>query len=608
MESGRSGDIIVRVNSKIIKTGSKRLANQVIKQQQFKNTENIITPYTEIISENKIIIDLVRGHTLAEKLFTSSIQEIKNYAQRLLEIIDFNLKTSSLEVFRSKICLDKLSTIKEIEETKIFPELTKQILSIKCKIPVGVCHGDLTISNCMIDIDGKLVLLDFLDTFYETPIQDIASLFQETWAEWSLLVCKKSVHGLCRFRIWLKYLEKLLFERYSEQEWWPLVEIFTRIKLIRTLPYLTSDDEKKYIFQVLDSSFPIRLYDKPVFPIPATRNFIMSVAGKSSRFPDIKPKWLLTHPDGRLIVQASLEGIPIDTFDRRIIIVLQEHVDTYFGKNIENLKIILPTFDFFVLKKTTKDLVEAIQLCISEMLIDGFLFIKDCDNTFFLRNIPSTPEIVLLPLAEVPYMEGKGRVDCDLFGSVTNILEKQPFGHFVSIGGFGFENAKRLLEFPINSISERYTSDLIMWELLNGIDYKSLIGTKYQDWGTADVWFSFTKKFSTFFVDLDGTLVTNRGQFSFPTWEKVTPLEENICCINSLYDNGAHIIITTARPESFRDMTLTQLKEVGIRYNSLIMGLPHSRRFLINDFASSNPYPSAVAINLPRDGSLKQFL
>ena len=56
-------------------------------------------------------------------------------------------------------------------------------------------------------------------------------------------------------------------------------------------------------------------------------------------------------------------------------------------------------------------------------------------------------------------------------------------------------------------------------------------------------------------------------------------------------------------------MTLEELKDKGIEYDQVIMGLPHSRRVLINDFAKSNPYPSATAINMPRNKTdLKELL
>ena len=71
----------------------------------------------------------------------------------------------------------------------------------------------------------------------------------------------------------------------------------------------------------------------------------------------------------------------------------------------------------------------------------------------------------------------------------------------------------------------------------------------------------------------------------------------------------AMIIMTTARPESSRKITEEQLERVGLKYDKLIMGLPHAKRIVINDFAASNIYPSCSAINLHRDTEkLREFI
>ena len=50
-----------------------------------------------------------------------------------------------------------------------------------------------------------------------------------------------------------------------------------------------------------------------------------------------------------------------------------------------------------------------------------------------------------------------------------------------------------------------------------------------------------------------------------------------------------------------QDITLSELNEKGILYDELVMGLPHCKRVIINDFANSNPYPSCEAINISRN-------
>ena len=59
--------------------------------------------------------------------------------------------------------------------------------------------------------------------------------------------------------------------------------------------------------------------------------------------------------------------------------------------------------------------------------------------------------------------------------------------------------------------------------------------------------------------------------------------------------------ITTSRPESYRKSLEQILNNIGIKPYAILMGLNHSTRIIINDFAPTNPYPSAVAIQSVRD-------
>ena len=68
------------------------------------------------------------------------------------------------------------------------------------------------------------------------------------------------------------------------------------------------------------------------------------------------------------------------------------------------------------------------------------------------------------------------------------------------------------------------------------------------------------------------------------------------------YTNGDHIILVTARPWAYKSKTEWQLREAGILYHQILMGLPTGVRFLINDRKVEEPgYDTAVAINLVRD-------
>ena len=64
-----------------------------------------------------------------------------------------------------------------------------------------------------------------------------------------------------------------------------------------------------------------------------TKNLIVPVAGKSSRYPGMRPKWLLTMPDGKLMIEKSLSLLNLKVFSRIIVIVLSDHLKKYTSKN-----------------------------------------------------------------------------------------------------------------------------------------------------------------------------------------------------------------------------------------------------------------------------------
>lgn len=103
----------------------------------------------------------------------------------------------------------------------------------------------------------------------------------------------------------------------------------------------------------------------------------------------------------------------------------------------------------------------------------------------------------------------------------------------------------------------------------------------------------------TVFCDIDGTIFKYRQFDTYLTSEpEVLPgVKETM---HSWINDGAYIVLTTARPESLRDHTVEELNMRGIPYHQLVMGIGRGARFLIND--SEEPGVSrATAISLDRD-------
>ena len=89
-----------------------------------------------------------------------------------MQVVD---KQVLLEKFKSvgeKLIIN--SVLCSDEDTKELFESSLQIFDkIECiKIPIGICHGDLTFSNILFN-GNNYYLIDFLDSFIEYPLMDI---------------------------------------------------------------------------------------------------------------------------------------------------------------------------------------------------------------------------------------------------------------------------------------------------------------------------------------------------------------------------------------------------------------------------------------------------
>jgi len=112
----------------------------------------------------------------------------------------------------------------------------------------------------------------------------------------------------------------------------------------------------------------------------------------------------------------------------------------------------------------------------------------------------------------------------------------------------------------------------------------------------------------TLFIDIDGTLVKHYGVANMQTLKEIYVLPGVKDKLAEWNGKGYIIVLTTGRRESERELTVTQLRSVGIQYDHLIMGLGRGSRVLINDIKpDSDNNPTAVAINLERNKGLENI-
>lgn len=107
-----------------------------------------------------------------------------------------------------------------------------------------------------------------------------------------------------------------------------------------------------------------------------------------------------------------------------------------------------------------------------------------------------------------------------------------------------------------------------------------------------------TSKPKTLFIDLDGTILRHLHRFSDVESTPPLLLDGVLAKMNEWDSHGHRIVLCTARKESARAMTEQQLRDLGLCWDQLLMGLTSGGRVLINDKLSSGQPDRATAINV----------
>jgi len=326
---------------------------------------------------------------------------------------------------------------------------------------------------------------------------------------------------------------------------------------------------------------------------------IIPCAGASSRFPNMRPKYLLTDYAGRLMVENAAEHYIGK--HRVTIVILKEHDEKYMARK-KLQEAFGNRIDIVMLDKLTKGPADTVYQAIKRgrVNLSSPLLIKDCDG-FYETNEQEGNVIYIAKLSKHPRIRTAGAKSYTLTndqGIINSVVEKRIVSDHFCVGGYQFETAQSFVDAfdKLSTTGELFVSNIVDYMISqNNIFFESEV-ENFIDVGTAEDWFDFNNK-PTYFCDIDGTIVKSKWDYNEPC----EPLWDNITALLKEKRRGCKIVFTTSRSDKYNKLTLNMLDELGFGDCPLIMGIHHSKRILINDYANSNPYPTAVAVNIKRD-------
>lgn len=348
---------------------------------------------------------------------------------------------------------------------------------------------------------------------------------------------------------------------------------------------------------------------------------IIPAAGLSTRFGVDKPKFLLQSPHGRPMIAEALSGftnLENSGISSVHIITQKQYLENLSVETLafEIRKVLSLPVHFILLESPTKSMVHTLKSHLINFETDEEFIVKDCDNLVGLDLEILTRHqnsVCYVDLKEYPSVVAYNKSFLKINSSLIldDIIEKEIVSSYINVGCVKFSSASSFLSAlsAYEGDGELYVSDIVRALISRGEIFYTVKAHSYEDWGTLSDWKSYCGRFATYFVDIDGVVSMNTDPLKLvDNWATFSPLEKNCSRLLELQKHG-RLIFTTSRHEENRASLEIGLKAAGFRDFDLLMGLPHSRRYLINDFAPTNPYPSSVAINIPRNSdSLDDYI
>ena len=214
--------------------------------------------YTQQVNDKEFIakMEYVDGLSGGEIVKNGSRKISLSLKEALSIIVSKNIENSKIEKVCSKLFIDKID---KIQKNNLDDDFNQMLIFLKNKfndykiieLPLGPCHGDLTLSNIIVSPTGSLNLIDFLPSFIETPIWDIVKIYQDLKYGWSYRNLKGPRNASAKL-----FFQSCIPNQLSiyNKVWRHEILLLNALNLSRLIPYIKDVNTKKWVLSKLRES------------------------------------------------------------------------------------------------------------------------------------------------------------------------------------------------------------------------------------------------------------------------------------------------------------------------------------------------------------------
>ncbi len=340
---------------------------------------------------------------------------------------------------------------------------------------------------------------------------------------------------------------------------------------------------------------------------------IVPCAGRSSRFPNMPPKWMLPDHDGVPMVVKAVQGLGVPVEDV-VVTVLREHEERFhaleglrqaFGRPVRGV----------ILDQPTASQSETVFETLIRAGLDEPFIVKDSDNYFELSALEERYNYVsVASLNDFDQINprNKSYVQVDQEDIIVNFREKKVISDLFSVGGYYFASPRdfiaaytELSKGTSITSNELYLSEVIAFMILNGHVFRARRVSNYQDWGTVHEWRQKLEGRRVFLVSVDGFLFERGSRFFAPSFENVSANGSAVQAVKDMAGRQHMIVYLSIRPPELEQLTREQISSLGLPSGPIVFDCRIAQWTLLTSPHASLPFATCGSVEIdPADPNL----
>lgn len=345
---------------------------------------------------------------------------------------------------------------------------------------------------------------------------------------------------------------------------------------------------------------------------------IVPCCGRSSRFPNQPPKWILPGHDGQPMLALAVSGLQARREDM-VVAILREHEER-FRVTAGLREVFGQAITVVIHDQPTANQAETVARTLEKLGgQDEAFLVKDSDNVFALGEVEQDYNYVCVDSLnnfDSINPRNKSYLQVDHKGVVTNIREKVVISDLFNVGGYYFTRPSQFLEYferlsksTTSWSRELYISDIIGAMILDGIPFRARTITGYQDWGTVNEWRRALLARRAYLALLDGFVFERGSPFFHPRFEETRPNPAAVQALKDLAAEGHTVLYLSIRPAELAELTARQLAAAGAPPGAVLWGCPTAALTLLTAPHATLPFRTAHAQEIaPDDANLAEKL